>query len=115
MRVTRVVLLAIAAALLHQSGAGAQNLAFSLFERYLEPLRTQAGIPGLSGVILLNGQVVWERGLGHREVEGSHPALPDTPYHIGELTQTITATLLLKCAEHGGLNVAVIVCVSSPM
>jgi CubicO group peptidase (beta-lactamase class C family) len=40
----------------------AQSLAFGLFERYLEPLRTQAGIPGLAATIWQNGQMVWERG-----------------------------------------------------
>lgn len=93
------------AAVISASGAAAQNLAFTLFERYLEPLRVQAGIPGLAGVILQNGQVVWERGLGLREIEGSHPALPDSPFYIGDLTQTLTATLLLSCAEHGGVQV----------
>lgn len=100
-----VHVLAFAAVVALQTGARAQTLALSLFERYLEPLRVQAGIPGLSAAILLDGQVVWERGLGLREVEGSHPARPDTPYPIADLTQTVTATLLLKCAEHGGLQV----------
>lgn len=102
---TRVSVLALAAMFSLQAGATAQTLAFSLFERYLEPLRVQAGIPGLSAAIVLDGQVVWERGLGHRDLDGAQPALPDTPYPIADLTQTLTATLLLKCAEHGGLNV----------
>ena len=33
------------------------------------------------------------------------PAAPDTPYPIGDLTQTVSAVLLGKCAEHGQLNI----------
>jgi CubicO group peptidase (beta-lactamase class C family) len=99
---TRTIVLALAAtAVLLQQGAAAQNLALSLFERYLEPLRVQAGIPGLAVVIVQDGQVVWEKGLGYRDVEGLHPVYADTPFPIGELTQTMTAGLLLNCAEIG--------------
>jgi CubicO group peptidase (beta-lactamase class C family) len=81
-----------------------QNLALSLFERYLEPLRVQAAIPGLSAVIVQDGQPVWERGFGYRDVEGLHPALPDTPYSISDLTATITAALLGRCIDQGTLR-----------
>lgn len=87
-----------------QSGAGAQSLTFLLFERYLEPLRVQAGIPGLSAVIVQDGQVVWEHVLGHRDIEASLPMLPTTPFPVADLTQTLTATLLLQCAERGELR-----------
>ncbi|MBA3270477.1 MAG: beta-lactamase family protein [Acidobacteria bacterium] len=103
---SKVALLALAAAVVTlQTGAHAQSLVYSLFERYLEPLRVQAGIPGLSAVIVQDGHVVWERGLGLRDVEGLHPALPDTPYPVADLTQTLTATLLLQCIERGEILV----------
>ena len=79
--------------------AKAQNLAISLFERYVEPLRLQAGIPGLSAAIVQEGQIVWERGFGQAEIEGVIAARPDTPYNIGDLTQTFTTVLLAQCAE----------------
>jgi CubicO group peptidase (beta-lactamase class C family) len=79
--------------------ASAQNLAIALFERYVEPLRLQAGIPGLSAAIVQDGQIVWERGFGQEEIEGVIAARPDTPYHIGDLTQKFTTVLLAQCAE----------------
>jgi len=103
-RVTTVTGLALLALVALQSGASAQNLAFSLFERYVEPLRVQAGIPGISAIIVQDGQVVWERGFGHRDVEAVLPALPDTPYPIADLTQALSSTLLLQCAERGDLS-----------
>jgi CubicO group peptidase (beta-lactamase class C family) len=83
------------------TGVGAQGLAVLLFDRYLEPLRIQAGIPGLAAAIVQDGVIVWERGLGQRDIEASLPVQPDTPFAIADLTQTLTATLLLKCSERG--------------
>jgi hypothetical protein len=100
-RQSRVAALAIAATVALYSGAGAQNLAVSLFERYLEPLRVQAGIPGLSAAIVQDRQIVWERGLGFADVEASIAARADTPYGVADLTQTFTAILLGICAERG--------------
>ncbi|MGQ0736408.1 MAG: serine hydrolase domain-containing protein [Acidobacteriota bacterium] len=84
-----------------QVGTGAQALAVSLFERYLEPLRVQAGIPGLSAAIVQDGQVIWERGFGLADLDRALPARPDTPYHIGDVTQTVSTILLARCAEQG--------------
>jgi CubicO group peptidase (beta-lactamase class C family) len=97
----RVTALALVALATLTSSARAQNLAFSLFERYLEPLRVQAGIPGLSAAIVQDGQIVWERGFGQADVESNLPARPDTPYNIADLTQTFTTLLLAQCAERG--------------
>jgi CubicO group peptidase (beta-lactamase class C family) len=74
-------------------------LASPPFESYLEPLRLQAGIPGLSGVILLDGDVVWERGFGFQNQEARIRATPDTPYLVADLSQTLAAVLLLQCVE----------------
>jgi len=74
------------------------------FARYLDALRNQAGIPGLSGTILKNGHVIWEGGLGDANVERNIPATPDTPYYLGDLTQVFTATLVLQCIEQGHLT-----------
>ena len=80
----------------------AQALTFSLFERYLDSFRSEANIPGLSATIAQNGVVLWERGFGKRNDSGA-PALPDTPYQIGGLSQTFGATLLLrKCVDQWG-------------
>ena len=80
----------------------AQTLTSSLFERYLETLREQAGIPGMSALVMQNGVVVWEQGFGRANVETGERAAPYTPYLIGDLSQMFGATLLLrKCGEQG--------------
>jgi len=93
----------------------AQGLTFSLFERYLESFRVEAGIPGMSAAIVQNSIVVWERGFGRRAVESAAPAWPDTPYLIGGLSQTFGATLLLrKCVDQWGAQIDDPVIMRSP-
>jgi CubicO group peptidase (beta-lactamase class C family) len=84
----------------HVRAQGVQGL----FEQYLESLRRQAGIPGISAVIVQHGRIVWEKGFGYQDVERSIPAFANTPYPVGDLTQTLTSTLLLQCVEEGELD-----------
>jgi CubicO group peptidase (beta-lactamase class C family) len=82
------------------SSARAQSLTFSLLERYLESLRVQAGIPGISALVSQNGTVVWRANFGRQNAETSLPPTSDTPYLIGGLSQAFGSALLLKkCFE----------------
>jgi CubicO group peptidase (beta-lactamase class C family) len=83
----------------------AQTNALIPFESYLEALRVQAGIPGMSAALVQDGQIVWERGLGFQNQESRIRATPDTPYPIADLSQTIASVLLLQCAEQRRLDV----------
>jgi CubicO group peptidase (beta-lactamase class C family) len=75
-----------------------------LFTRYLEPLRIQADIPGLSAAITSNGRIIWEGGLGFADLEARVAAAPHTPYRIASITKTATSTLLMQCVEAGRLS-----------
>src|SRR5262245_38810742 len=83
---------------------GEREQRIALFTRYLEPLRIQAGIPGLSAAITSNGNIIWEAGLGFADVEAKVAAAPHTPYVIASITKTATSTLLMQCVEEGRLN-----------
>jgi CubicO group peptidase (beta-lactamase class C family) len=91
-----IAIVVLAAAAGAQQRPAAQSLSFSLFERYLESLREQAGIPGMSALVLLNSSEVWSSGFGRADIESGLRPTADTPYMIGGLSQAIGATLLLK-------------------
>ena len=93
---TRVVALALCATFASVSPGSGQVLLYSLFERYIDSLRQQTGIPGMSLLIVKNGRVDWEGGFGHQDIEDSVAAAPDTPYPIGDLTQTLAIVLLRR-------------------
>lgn len=87
-----------------QPSPAAPVLITPTFDTYLESLRQQAGIPGLSAAIVKDGAIAWERGFGFQNVEGRIPATPDTPYPIADISQTFAATLLLQCVEERHLE-----------
>jgi CubicO group peptidase (beta-lactamase class C family) len=72
---------------------------FPNLEAYLESLRAQAGIPGMSAAVVQDGEVVWERGFGFQNVAARVRATPDTPYIVGDVSATLAAALLLQCVE----------------
>jgi len=70
-----------------------------VLETYLESLRQQSGIPGMSAAIVYDGAIVWERGYGFQNKSSSLRATPDTPYVVGDLSGTLAAIMLLECSE----------------
>jgi CubicO group peptidase (beta-lactamase class C family) len=105
LRILRLPIVVLAIALCCAHEAAAQTLTLSLFERYLEALRVQAGIPGIAGAIIQNGVVVWERGLGRADIALNVPATVDTPYVIDGMSQALSSTLLLRmCVDESVLS-----------
>lgn len=76
----------------------------ALFDRYVDGLRRQLGIPGLAGLVQERHAIIWERGLGVADLEGQVNVTPDTPFHIASLTKTFASVLLLQCVERGALD-----------
>jgi CubicO group peptidase (beta-lactamase class C family) len=75
-----------------------------VLESYLESLRLQAGIPGMSAVVVRDGEIAWEKGFGYENVTSRIRATPDTPYIVGDASETLAAVLLLQCVEQRRLR-----------
>ena len=86
-------------------GAVGDDLILLRFGDYLDALRGQAGIPGLAATIVRTGENNWERVYGRQDIERSIFTRPDTPFQIDGLTQLITASIVLGCAEEGRLSI----------
>jgi CubicO group peptidase (beta-lactamase class C family) len=94
----------IAALLVVCAPAQAQILVYEVFGAYLDSLRDQAGIPGLAAAIVDTNGVVWERAYGRQDVARAVATRPDTPFNADGLTQTLTAAMVLRCAEERRLS-----------
>ena len=73
--------------------------ALPVLDAYLESLRQQSGIPGMSAAVVRDGVVIWESGYGFQDVSARIRATPDTPYPIGDMSGTLSAVMLLECVE----------------
>ena len=104
-------LLIIAFVFLARSPAWAQTepfptnpLVLDRFGAYLDALRLQTAIPGLSAAIVDTKGILWERAYGQQNIAQSIATRTDTPFHLDGLTQVATASLLLRCAEEGRIT-----------
>lgn len=95
--------LTVAITLLVPASGESQDLILDFFSQYLDSLRVQAGIPGLSVAIVGGNEILLEQAFGHQDVELAVPAGTDTPYHLDGVTQIVTTALLLGCVEDGHL------------
>ena len=84
------------------------------FSTYLDSLRVQTGIPGLSAVITGSESVLWERAYGYQSLERLAPMRPDTPLHVDGLTEVLASTLVLRCVEAGQLTLDDQIAIFSP-
>ena len=100
----RFMLVLTMALLCLRPAASAQGLVFDLFAEYLEPLRVQAGIPGLAAAIVGTDDILWEQAYGQQDVARSVATRMDTPFHVDGLTETMTAALVLRCFEDRRLS-----------
>ena len=87
-----------------QTRSAALDQRLGLLSRYLDGLRVQAGIPGLSAAVVVDRRIVWEQGFGYQDAERRIAANPNTLYPVASLTKTFASTLLLQCVEAGRLD-----------
>jgi CubicO group peptidase (beta-lactamase class C family) len=97
--------LALGIAMLPVQKGSAQDFPYQVFERYIEPLAQQIGMPGLSALILKNGTIEWQRGYGFSDVENRTQATIHTPYPVGGVTQAVTGVLFGICVDRYGFNI----------
>lgn len=62
-------------------------------------------LPGLSAAVVRDGDVIWARGFGFRDLAAGLPATPDTLYGIGSVTKSFTTLAIMQLAEAGLLSV----------
>lgn len=102
--VLTAVLLAATAVLKAQQPSITPGGILPVLDTYLESLRQQAGIPGMSAAVLKDGAIIWEKGYGFANLATRERATPDTPYLVGDVSQTLAAVLLLQCVEQRRLD-----------
>src|SRR5579871_3900370 len=99
-----VFLTLAASAVLAVSVRAADNLVTSRFSDYIDALRIQTGIPGLSATIVSATDITWEGEFGAADLQRNVAVLPTTAFSVDGLTQTLVASLTLRCDESGYLS-----------
>ena len=73
-------------------------------ESKVDARRKELGIPGMSLVIVKDGQVIFMKGLGFKDYENKVAVTPDTQFAIGSATKAFTALSVLMTQDEGKLS-----------
>jgi CubicO group peptidase (beta-lactamase class C family) len=65
---------------------------------------TKAKLPGLAVGLVVDGDLVWSKGYGTRELGTSAPVDADTVFRIGSVTKTFTAVAAVQLRDAGRLQ-----------
>ena len=86
-------------------GSAQEQFPYQIFERYLEPLVQQIGMPGLSAVIVQDNRIAWSKTYGYADVERQIRTQIDTPYPVGGITQAFTGVLMGVCIDRFRMDI----------
>jgi CubicO group peptidase (beta-lactamase class C family) len=74
-------------------------------EEKTEARRKELGIPGMSLVIVKDGEIIYMKGLGYKDFEKKIAVTPDTQFAIGSATKAFTALSVLMSQDEGKLAI----------
>jgi len=79
-------------------------LNFARLEDFIFEKISKTHMPGLSLAIVKDGEVIYSRGFGFRDLEYGLRAIPETLYGVGSVTKSFTALSIMQLAEKGKLG-----------
>ena len=75
------------------------------YEGYVHGLLERHGAPGMSVAVARDGEIVYQHGFGHRDLEAGLPNTPTTVHGIGSITKSFTGVAIMQLQERGLLSV----------
>ena len=74
-------------------------------EEKVEARRRELGIPGMSLVIVKDGEIIYTKGFGYKDFEKKIAVTPDTQFAIGSATKAFTGLSVLMSQDEGKLSI----------
>jgi CubicO group peptidase (beta-lactamase class C family) len=75
--------------------------ATALLEKWIDAERAYKRIPGLSGAVVSDQEVIWKGGTGYANLERRAPALSNTLFSICSISKLFTSIALLQVRDKG--------------
>ncbi|MGQ9462745.1 MAG: serine hydrolase [Candidatus Fervidibacter sp.] len=77
---------------------------WQVLEAYVFEKMRKTNLPGLSISVVKDGEVVYAKGFGFRDVESGAPMTPQTRIGIGSVTKSFTALAIMMLSEEDKLS-----------
>jgi len=75
-------------------------------EAYIHKYLKKSDIPGLSVVIIKDGETVYKQGFGYADKAAGRSVTPDTLFELGSTSKAFTALGILQLAQQGKLSLS---------
>lgn len=75
------------------------------FEGFVAAMMSEQQVPGLAVTVVADGEIVYARGFGSRDLAKSLPVTPNTIFGVASVTKSFTALATMQIAEAGRLSV----------
>ena len=84
-----------------EDATAAASAALQGFDEFVTGAVEAWSVPGFGIAIVSDGEVVYAKGFGHRDVEAKKPMTADTLFSIGSTTKAMTTTVLGMLVDDG--------------
>ncbi len=71
---------------------------------YLERVRIESDVPGLSAAVALDGEIVFSGGVGYAELDNRTAQTGRTVHNIGSVSKVLAAVALMQLVERGKVD-----------
>ena len=78
--------------------------AIASLEKDIPDLMKAADVPGVSAALVRDGKLVWSKGFGVQNANGSEPVTNETVFEAASLTKVVFAYGVLKLVDEGRLD-----------
>ena len=86
------------------SAAAEANEALRDLDSFTSQAMEDWKVPGLAVAVVVEDQVIYSRGFGHRDVENKRPVTPHTLFAIGSATKAFTTFAMASLVQEGSLE-----------
>ena len=94
----------LAAALLGQTALVGQQPSRSGLLDYMEQIRNDNDLPGLSVAVAVDGEIVFSEGVGYAELDNRTPATGRTVHNVGSVSKVLAVVGLMQLVEQGRVD-----------
>ena len=67
--------------------------------RYMEQVRNETGVPGMSAAVGLKGEIVFSGGVGYAELDNRTPADGATVWNVGSVSKVLAGVAVMQLVE----------------
>ena len=71
---------------------------------YMEQVRNENDLPGMSVAVAVDGEIVFSEGVGHAELDNQVPATGRTVHNVGSVSKVLAVVGLMKLVEEGKVD-----------